>query len=69
MAKIDDVGLMKYPPKGLLIDHNEGNRIAYIRGVNDTLSELRMMLQKKVPDTLPELLDNVLKFMESYYEE
>lgn len=68
MAKIDYLGLQNFPPKGILIDRNEGKRLAYMKGVNDTLGELRKMLQKKVPDTLPELLDDVLKFMESYYE-
>ncbi len=68
MAKIDYLGLQNFPPKGILIDHNEGKRLAYMKGINDTLGELRKMLQKKVPDTLPELLDDVLKFMESYYE-
>ena len=68
MAKIDDLGLMKFPPEGLFIDRNKVNRIAYLKGVNDTLIALTEHIKKKSPESLPEFVDDILKFIESYYE-
>lgn len=67
MSKINDLGIKEFPPKGLFIDHNEDKRIAYKKGINDTLGALICTL-KKSPESLPEFVDNILKFIEGYYE-
>lgn len=70
MAKIDDLGLQKYPVnKNIIgIDTNETKRLAYMRGMNDTLINMRLMLQTTAPNNLQDFIDSVLSFMESYYE-
>ena len=70
MAKIDDLGLQKYPVKKSIIgiDTNETKRLAYMQGMNDTLINLKVRLQTTRPNNLPEFIDSVLSFMESYYE-
>lgn len=68
MSKIYDLGLKEFPPKGLFIDHNENKRLAYEKGINDTLSKLRTRITSKIPESLPEFVDDIFKFIEEYYE-
>lgn len=68
MSKIDDLGIKEFPHKGLFIDRNEAQRVAYMKGVNDTLIALTQKLKYKSPESLPDFVDYILKFIEEYYE-
>ena len=68
MSKIDDLGIKEFPHRGLFIDHNEAQRVAYMKGVNDTLSALTKKIAYKSPESLPDFVDYILKFIEEYYE-
>ena len=68
MAKIDDLGLHVFPPTGTLVDWNESKRVAYLKGVNDTLIALTEQIKKTDPKDLPTFINSILKFIEEYYE-
>ena len=68
MAKIDDIGIEKFPKTGTITDRNAEKRTAYLKGVNDTLIALTNQIGSKVPESLQEFLDRILKFIEGYYE-
>ena len=67
MAKIDDIGMEKFPKTGTITDWN-AEKTAYLKGVNDTLIALTNQIGSKVPESLQEFLDRILKFIEGYYE-
>ena len=69
MEKIDKISFEKYPSGTLFQNSQSLQRLAYLKGINDTLTQLRLEIQSKVPEDLPEFVDRMLKFIESYYEE
>lgn len=68
MAKIDDLGLHAFPPTGTLVDWNESKRVAYLKGVNDTLIALTEQIKRTDPRDHPAFINSILKFIEGYYE-
>lgn len=68
MSKIDDLGIKKFPPKGLFIDHNESQRTAYKKGVIDTLKALMEKINTTNPKDFKTFVDVVFKFIGDYTE-
>ena len=68
MGKIDDLGIKKFPPKGLFIDQNESQRIAYKKGVFDTLKALMEKINTTNPKDFQTFTDVVFKFIGDYIE-